>query len=87
MRFLVLIDGISMPCYLSKANVVEEDVAAKDLEVDDSVPKSVIVKLAINDASMNALLKEIKVAKELLERAMEMLSTCELEISRLKNGK
>jgi hypothetical protein len=39
MRFLVLIDGISTPRYLSKVNVVEEDVAAKDIEVDDSVPK------------------------------------------------
>jgi hypothetical protein len=87
MRYLVLIDGISTPRYLSKANVVEEDVAAKDLEVDDSVPKSVIVKSANNDASMKALLKEIKAAKELLERAMEMLSTCESEIIRIKNGK
>jgi hypothetical protein len=87
MRYLVLIDGISTPRYLSKANVVEEDVAAKDVEVDDSVPKSVIVKSDNNDAAMNAVLKEIKAAKKVLERAMAMLSTCESEIIRIKNGK
>jgi hypothetical protein len=87
MRYLVLVDGMDRACYLLKTNVIDASLAGTHNKESKSVVHLGESLPDTNVESLSLLLDQLKVAKQLITTAQQMLDKCEGEVIRLKNNK
>jgi hypothetical protein len=77
MRYLVLVDGMDRACYLSKTNVIDALLAVSHNKESKSVVHLGKSLPDMNVESLSLLLEQLKVAKQLITTAQQMLDKCE----------